>query len=191
MIWLRVNDLKQHFYCARIPYYTYCVPVPRVVTHPMQVGSVEHEVLSVLERRRSLHRYGLLDGVRAFHVSVEAPQLGLTGVLDLLITTESMALPVEFKVTDQRLNLNAKVQVAAYAMMVEESLGLTVEHGFVYRTLSQSLTAVPISTTLRDKVYGAMVEIRGVIAEERIPAPPRKAGKCIECEFRRYCRDVL
>ena len=99
---LRVGDVKQYFYCPRIIYYTYCLPVPRPVTHPMQVGATEHEVLSVLERRRSLKRYGLNDGERRFHVPFRASSLGLTGVLDMLIITGERAFPVEFKHTVQR-----------------------------------------------------------------------------------------
>ena len=41
--------------------HTYFTPVHRPTTHPMELGALEHEVLSVLERRafRTLARYGL------------------------------------------------------------------------------------------------------------------------------------
>ena len=76
---IRVSDIKQYFYCPRVVYHTYFTPVHRPTTHPMQLGAVEHEVLSVLERRRTLARYGLEAGSRKFHVSLHAPDLGLTG----------------------------------------------------------------------------------------------------------------
>ena len=116
---IRVSDIKQYFYCPRVVYHTYYTPVSRPTTHPMQLGAVEHEVLSVLERRRTLSRYGLDAGSRQFHISLHAESLGLSGVLDLLIETEDGAFPVEFKSTTQRLNLNAKYQLTAYALMVE------------------------------------------------------------------------
>jgi CRISPR-associated exonuclease Cas4 len=188
---LRVSDIKQHFYCPRVVYHTYYTPVPRPTTPPMELGEVEHEVLSVLERRRALARYGLDAGDRHFHVSLAAPSLGLTGVLDLLIETEDGAFPVEFKYTTQRLNLNAKCQLTAYAMMVEECLGQPVEQGFIYRIPTQRITAVPISTQLRQKTLHAIDEIRQMLSNERMPQPTPQRGKCIECEFRRFCRDVL
>ena len=191
MIHLRVNDIKQYFYCPRIIYYHYCLPVPRPVTHEMQIGADEHEVLSVFERRRSLRRYGLHQGERAFHVPLSASALGLSGVLDMLITTDDEAFVVEFKHTAQRLNQNAKCQLAAYSMMVEECLEVRVTTGFVYRILKHHVTAVPISTALRRQVTAALADMRRLIQREQLPAPPRQRGKCLECEFRRYCRDVF
>jgi CRISPR-associated exonuclease Cas4 len=197
MINLRVSDLKQYFYCRRIIYYTYCMPLPRPVTHPMQVGAVEHEVISVLERRRSLKRYGLgsrgedLRGEYKFHVQMQAESLGLTGVLDMLIITQEKAFPVEFKYTDQRINMNAKYQLVAYGMMAEEFLESTVDYGFICRIPQKSITTIPISSLLRQNVSSALDDIREMITRERMPDPTRQRGKCVECEFRRYCRDVL
>ena len=56
---IRVSDIKQYFYCPRVVYHTYLTPVHRPTTHPMQLGAVEHEVLSVLERRRPSLAMGL------------------------------------------------------------------------------------------------------------------------------------
>ena len=44
---IRVSDIKQYFYCPRVVYHTYFTPVHRPTTHPMELGAVEHEVLSV------------------------------------------------------------------------------------------------------------------------------------------------
>ena len=188
---IRVSDIKQYFYCPRVVYHTYLTPVHRPTTHPMQLGAVEHEVLSVLERRRTLSRYGLEAGSRKFHLPLHAESLGLTGVLDLLIETEDGAFPVEFKSTTQRLNLNAKYQLTAYAMLVEACLGQSVSQGFIYRIPTQRITAVPISETLRRKTSQAIAQIRGMLSDERMPPPTPQRGKCVECEFRRFCADVL
>ena len=138
---IRVSDIKQYFYCPRVVYHTYYTPVARPTTHPMQIGAVQHEVLSVLERRRTLSRYGLDTGSRQFHISLHAEVPRMTGVLDLLIETEDGVFPVEFKSTTQRLNLNAKYQLTAYALMVEECLGQSVSQGFIYRIPTQRITA--------------------------------------------------
>ena len=168
---IRVSDIKQYFYCPRVVYHTYFTPVHRPTTHPMQLGALEHEVLSVLERRRTLARYGLEAGSRKFHVSLHAESLGLTGVLDLLIETEAGAFPVEFKSTRQRLDLNAKCQLTAYAMMVEECLGVTVTQGFIYRIPTERITPVAISEGLREKTRGAIRDIRRMLSEEWMPPP--------------------
>ena len=157
----------------------------------MQVGTVEHEALNIFERRRSLRRYGLDAGERKFHVSLQADALGLSGVLDMLIITQEQAFPVEFKHTLQRLNMNAKCQLVAYAVIVEECLGKPVECGFIYRIQKRDVTAILVSPELRQKVSHALANMREIIVQERMPDPPRQRGKCVECEFRRYCRDVI
>ena len=188
---LRVSDIKQYFYCPRVVYHTYFTPVHHPVTHSMQHGAVEHEVLSVLERRRLLSRYGLDKGSRKFHVALQAESLGLTGILDLLIETKEGAFPVEFKSTRQRLNQNAKYQLTAYAMMVEESLNVTVPQGFVYRIPTERITAVQISDAMRRKTLDAIDQMQDMLSYERMPSPTPQRGKCVECEFRRFCADVL
>ena len=188
---LRVSDIKQYFYCQRIVYHTYYTPIPRPVTHPMQIGAVEHEILSVFERRRSLKRYGLQTGRRTFHVSLNAPSIGICGVLDMLIDTEEQAYPVEFKHTTRRLNPNAKYQLTAYAMMLEECLGKRVEYGFIYRIPSQHVTVIAMTDILRRRTRQAIADIQQILQYERMPTPTKQRGKCVECEFRRFCRDVL
>ena len=188
---IRVSDIKQYFYCPRVVYHTYYTPVARPTTHPMQIGAVQHEVLSVLERRRTLSRYGLEAGSRHFHISLHAVGLGLSGVLDLLIETEDGAFPIEFKDTPQRLNLNAKYQLTAYALMVEECLGQSVFQGFIYRIPTGRITTVPISETLRRRTLDAIKQIRRMLSDEWLPPPTPQRGKCVECEFRRFCADVL
>ena len=167
------------------------MPLPRLVTHPMQVGAAEHEIISVLERRRSLKRYGLAEGEYRFHVQMQAESLGLTGVIDMLIITKEMAFPVEYKYTDQRINLNAKYQLVVYGMMAEEFLESIVDCGFIYRIPKKSITTIPINPLLRQNVLSSLDDIREMITRERMPTPTRQRGKCVECEFRRYCRDVL
>ena len=188
---IRVSDIKQYFYCPRVVYHTYYTPVTRPTTHPMQIGAIQHEILSVLERRRTFSRYGLEAGSRKFHISLYAESLGLSGVLDLLIETKDSAFPVEFKDTTQRLNLNAKYQLTAYALMVEECLGQSVSQGFIYRIPTGRITVVPISKTLRRRTLDAIKQIRSMLSNEWMPPPTPQRGKCVECEFRRFCADVL
>ena len=75
--------------------------------------------------------------------------------------------------------------------MVEECLGKPVEYGFIYRIPGAGITTVAITEALRLRTRQAADDIRGMIEHERMPAPTKQRGKCVECEFRRFCRDVL
>ena len=188
---IRVSDIKQYFYCPRLVYHTYYTPVTRPTTHPMQLGAIEHEVLSVLERRRTLSRYGLDKGSRQFHISLHAESLGLSGVLDCSSKPKMVHFQSSLSPPPNDLNLNAKYQLTAYVLMVEECLGQSVSQGFIYRIPTGRITAVPISETLRRRTLDAIGQIRRMLLNEWMPPPTPQRGKCVECEFRRFCADVL
>ncbi len=104
---LEVTDLKQYTYCPRIVFYRYCLPRVRPITYTMQEGIRSHEEEELREDRRSLRNYGLAEGERAFHLSLQSSRLGLTGRVDLAIATPSRtatnaeAVVVEYKLTEQ------------------------------------------------------------------------------------------
>lgn len=188
---ITVSDIKQFFYCQRIVYYRYCMPLPHKTTEKMRVGKDEHEIISLLEKRRSLRRYGLSEGKRHFDVYLSSDRLELSGILDLLIITPNGYFPVEYKYTSHRISENQKCQLAAYAMLVEDAYKVKVERGFIYRVEQKDIKEVRIDRILRTKVESALGQIRGMIASEILPEPTKVRARCFDCEYRKYCRDIL
>jgi len=190
---LRVTDLKQWFYCPRVVFWTYCLPVEKRLTYKMEHGKAQHEVLSALERRRGLREYGLTGGgERYFHVPLRSDRLGLSGLLDLLIVTEAgRYLPVEFKETTGAVSRNHRYQLAGYALLVEEAYGVSVETAFVYRIPLKRVTAIQITPALKQRALAALKEMQAMLEAERMPPPTPQRGKCVDCEFRRFCGDVV
>jgi len=191
MIGAVVSDIKQYFYCPRIIYYNYCLPVPRKITEKMTHGEEGHDIISLLERRRKLKEYGLDEGERRFNLFLESERMGLRGALDLLIIANDRYFPVEFKYTDKKVSLNHKCQLASYAFLVEDVLKVSVEVGFIYRVPQKDIVEVRIDDTLRSKVTEALNGIRKIVTSQALPKPTVDRGKCIDCEFRKYCRDIL
>jgi CRISPR-associated exonuclease Cas4 len=190
-----VTDLKQYEYCPRIIAYTYCLPLMRPTTYKMEAGIAAHERAEKHERRRTLAAYGLRDGKRRFDVWLESPILGLRGRLDMLIEVDSEEgcelIPVEYKQTRRRVGRHIQRQLAAYGMMVEETRPGTVRRGFVYSLLKRRAEEVPISRRLQEEVRATVAEMREVVEREAMPDPPRSRRGCVNCEFRRFCNDVL
>ena len=129
---LEVTDLKQYTYCPRIVFYRYCLPRIRPITFTMTEGIRSHTEEDSREERRSLRNYNLTEGERSFHLSLQSAQLGLTGRIDLAIATPSRTAPnaegivVEYKLTEQKAGAHFKLQLAAYALLLEEAWGLPV-----------------------------------------------------------------
>lgn len=193
---LKVTDLKQYAYCPRIPYYHYCLPGVRPTTYKMEAGIRAQDGAEARERRRSLRTYGLTEGTRHFNVSVASSQLGVSGQIDLVISHsvdgEERLIPVDYKLSRRDPGRHFKLQLACYALLLEEVWQLPVEEGYLYLIPARRAVRVPITTRLRNDVRRQLAEIRRIVQEERMPlAPTKHRGRCVDCEFRRFCNDVL
>jgi CRISPR-associated exonuclease Cas4 len=187
---LTVTDLKQWAYCPRIPYYHHVMPVEIVRTWKMERGRDIEAAVNAMEKRRGFRRYGLEHGERRFGVWLYSAAMDLTGKLDLLIITKDAAYPVDFKDSEGGVYYNHRIQLAAYAMLVEECLARKVTNAFVYLVPSRQLVAVPAGERERAAVIRALAEIRRVIREEEMPPPTPARARCVGCEFRNYCGDI-
>lgn len=188
---LRVNDLKQFAYCPRIVFYHYAMPVDRKATFKMEHGKIAEATIGSLEKRRKLKQYGLGTGERRFHLQLFSPVLGLSGRLDLLIVSAGRAFPVDFKDTHAPVQANHRVQLCAYAMLVEDVLGIPVDVGFIFRVPRDDITDVTIDPALRAQTTAMMRSIRDMVAAERMPPPTDVRARCSDCEYANYCGDVF
>jgi CRISPR-associated exonuclease Cas4 len=190
-----VTDLKQYTYCPRIVFYTYCLPLLRPTTYKMEAGVAAHEKARKRARRRTLAAYGLEEGKRHFDVWVASEELGLRGRLDVVIEVgqgqEREWIPVEYKQSRRRTGPHVRRQLAAYGMMVEETRGGVARRGFVYSLITRKVEQVRLTQRLRGEVRHVMAEMREMVAREVMPDPPRSQRGCVNCEFRRFCNDVL
>ncbi len=187
---LTVTDIRQHTYCPRIPYYRYVMPLERPVTAKMDLGKEEHETTSVKEARRTLKAYGIDEGERRFGVNLYSESLGLRGKIDMVIVTPREVIPVEYKMA-AGVGLHHKYQLTAYAMLTEHTLGGTVSRAFVYLTPAKKAQEVPITPAMREHVKKILAGLRSSIEDERLPRPTPHRRRCTDCEYRRFCGDVL
>ena len=188
---LRVNDLKQFEYCPRIVFYNTVMPVERKVTVKMERGKEEELRLDALEGRRTLKRYELASGQRRFHVWLESARLGLSGKLDLLVTSSKGFFPVDFKYTRGRPHRNHVVQLTGYAVLIEENFHTNVETGFIYLAPIQQVVTIAITKQLKEQTLQRLAEIRGIISDGMLPPPTPVRARCEECEFRNFCGDIF
>jgi CRISPR-associated exonuclease Cas4 len=193
--YLQVTDLKQWTYCPRVVFYRYCLPRIRPITYSMQAGVQAHEVVAAREERRSLRPYGLEAGERFFDVALTSERLRLTGRIDLVIRTQSEqgeeGVVVDYKLSERQAGTHFKLQLAAYAVMVEETWGIPVRRAFLYHIPQRQAESIPLTAILRRQVETTIASIHAAIAGEVMPLPPTRLGACVACEFRRFCNDVV
>ena len=193
---LKVTDLKQYAYCPRIPFYHYCLPEVRPTTYKMDAGIRAQDGAEERERRRSLRAYGLEEGERHFNVSVASARLGVSGQVDLVIkhtvSGEDRLIPVDYKLSRREPGRHFKLQLACYALLLEEVWQMPVDDGFLYLIPARRVVRVPVTTRLRNDVLRQLTAVRELVLAERMPpVPTRQRSRCVDCEFRRFCNDVL
>lgn len=192
-----VTDLRQWRTCARVVWYRHCLPAVRPITDLMRHGKEHHQQEQGREERRSLRTYGLKVGERHFNLTFYSERLGLRGRTDLAIAVPDRTSPgaegvvVEYKDTEQHAGTHIKLQVAAYALLLEEAWSLPVRVGWVYHLPLRRAARIAITPALRRQVTDTVAAIRAAINSEAMPAPPANRGLCVNCEFRRFCNDVV
>lgn len=190
----QVTDLKQYVYCPRILYYHACLPQVRPTTYKMQASVEAHATAKDLERRRSLWAYGLAQGERHFDVYLTSERLGIRGEVDMVIETETRgrpeAVPVDYKLS-KKVSEHFQLQLTAYAVMLEEAWGVPVKRGFLYLLPLRQAQEVRITTRRRIALDKALTVMNAMLLKEQMPPPARQRTKCVACEFRRFCNDVL
>lgn len=192
-----VTDVKQYACCPRLVYYHTCLPDVRPLTYTMQMGTQSHLHEEARENRRSLHNYGLTQGERLFHYALTSEKLGLKGQVDMVIITPSQdaeqkaIYPVEYKYSEQKIGTHFKLQLAAYALLLEERFQMPVQRAYLYSIPLRKAEAIPITPALRNKVVAILQHMRDLANSEHMPEPTSAYRRCPTCEFRRFCNDVV
>ena len=190
----RVTDLKQWVYCPRVLYYAMCLPKIRPTTYKMKAGIEAGQSEEGREERRSLRPYGLEEGRREFDVALSSSRYGLRGKADLIVWIDNPP-PGTFVVVDYKLSNVAgehfKLQLMAYALMIEEMSGLPAKCGYLYFIPKRRSEKVQFTPRLREKLLLTLESMHRMMHTELMPEATPNRNKCLACEFRRFCNDVI
>jgi CRISPR-associated exonuclease Cas4 len=156
----------------------------------MERGRDVQAAVEALERRRTFRAYGVGEGERHFGVWLSSERLGLSGKLDLLIVTADACFPVDFKDTEGGLRRNHRMQLAAYALLAEETFRRPVPEAFVFLVPHKKVVAIELNDADRQHAEDALADMRRMIAREDMPPPTTVRGRCQACGFRNFCGDV-
>lgn len=188
--WVKINDIKQWFYCPRVVFYQNVMSGVGQPTFKMGQGKKAQEWYEALELRRQLSKYGLDGGKRLTGQFLKSDTLGLLGKPDLLVVHGAEAVVVDYKLTGDDLRENQHMQLVAYALLAEDCLELRIRRGFIYRISDSELFEVEIGDSQRQKVLDAIDQIRTTIKEQEIPEPTPHRARCEDCEYQNFCADV-
>jgi CRISPR-associated exonuclease Cas4 len=81
-----------------------------------------------------------------------------------------------------------KVQLTAYALMIDENLKTTVKRGAIYYRKASKLILVPITYEDKNRVREMTHMIIKIIAEEDYPKLRPNQKQCVNCGFLKFCK---
>jgi CRISPR-associated exonuclease Cas4 len=115
-------------------------------------------------------------------------RLGLIGKCDIVeFEADGTPFPIEYKHGPRRAKEHDDLQLAAQALCLEEMTGRPVHKGAIFHFSSRRRRDVDISTTLRAKVGMALIAIRALLRDGRLP-PPVNDRRCDHCSLRNICQ---
>lgn len=188
---LRVVDLKQWFACPRLVYYGQQLPGLRPMTHAMEDGQAAHEALRQPLSWQSRSLAGLPDGTRHLDVPLYAPDLHLSGRVDLVIEQEAQLIPVDLKDSDNLKHRALQMQIVGYGLLLEHLWERPVPYGLLYSLPGRYTVEVRLTPARRRAAHAAIEAMLDVVQRGAMPAPPAHRRLCLSCEFRRFCNDLF
>lgn len=188
---IRVSDLRQWVYCARVIWWTHVCPVGKLESFKMKQGQAKEKRLQRLQRRRTLRAFGLKHGQVESNVSLYSAELGLSGKLDMLLRQGIARYPVEVKFTRGTSRLNHRLQLAGYALLLESVFGVAVSHGYLVRLPDDAVERIEIDEPMRILAWRTIQAVRTTILSEKMPPSAPRVTSCLDCEYVRFCGDVL
>lgn len=197
---LAVSDVRQWTFCPRVLWHRRVVPHRTRETPKMALGREAEVALDRLEERRSVHKYGLGAAERRFSVPLASARLGVRGRCDLVLdapatdTGPRRVAPVEVKRSESGASPHHVIQLAGYALLLEDQEGLpagSIDRGFLRVLPDEDLLVVELDPPLRRAFEDALAAIRAMIDEERFPPPTKHRAFCPQCEYVHSCGDVL
>jgi CRISPR-associated exonuclease Cas4 len=204
---ITATDIKQYIFCPRTVYLYHVLHIPSRFSQKMQKGQKVHEEIERMNHlpnsagtpRFIIFHNQDLDSDRAtryFSLPLESSSLGLRGVLDLLVATASgrkmreELIPVDFKfgpTYSGGAHKSHRFQLAAYALLVEESFRKDVRRGYIHYIPENASVKVDFKDDLKNSTLQMIREINEMLREEKEPERAENPSKCADCSYRRFC----
>ncbi len=126
---------------------------------------------------------------------LESDRLGLRGKVDALRTRNGQIIPYEHKRGRSARNdqqqpeawESDRLQILAYACLLEHSLGVTIPEGRIRYHADNVLVHVPVTDSGRQEVHQAIARAREVRASPRRPPVTPNERLCTRCSLAPVC----
>lgn len=173
-----VSDLVQYLYCPRKVYFLKVQGV-RIARPKMELGKELHsKVKRVLKR---------LVGKVYENVYLESRRYGIKGCVDAIVKRGDNYVPIDVKYSRfQNVFYQWKMQLVAYAVLIEENYGCEVREGLIYLIQDRKWVKVGIFPEDKRRLIDIIAKVKKLIRDGSYPSAA-KSRKCNYCEVVKFC----
>ena len=123
---------------------------------------------------------------------IESEELLMRGIVDQVEKYPTGIVPIELKtgsMPKEGVWEGHRIQVGAYAMMLEEKTGAEIKEGIVHYLDPNERRHVAINPFLKQEIKELRQKIRGLLEGREIPDFESNENKCAKCGLRENCHD--
>lgn len=123
---------------------------------------------------------------------IDSDKLELKGIVDQIEIYPDSKIPIELKTgnsPNQGVWPGHRIQLGAYALLMEEKFGKEIKEGFVVYLDKQERRHIAINPFLRQEVKDLKDKVRGLLEGTEIPSVESNQNKCTKCGLKDKCFD--
>ncbi|MEA2036019.1 MAG: CRISPR-associated protein Cas4 [Nanoarchaeota archaeon] len=121
---------------------------------------------------------------------IESEKLGLKGIIDQIEVYKEGFVPIELKTGKsprEGVWPGHKVQLIAYAMLIEERFNTEIKEGFVHYLDSKERRHIPLNPFMRLEVKELVKKVNNLLNSDKLPDFEKNTNKCISCGLKEDC----
>lgn len=166
-------------------------------TWPLILNEAQNRSLNVFNFTQSHMVFGkelwekLTPKIRS-EFKIKSEKLELSGIIDQLEIYEKGYVPIELKTGSapkEDVWPNHKIQIAAYAMLLEEKYNTEIKEGFVHYLDINERRHIPINIFLKDEIKQLIKKVKTLLESQEIPGFCENKNKCNACGLKNTCYD--
>ena len=125
-------------------------------------------------------------------IRIKSDILELSGIIDKVEKYKEGLVPVEMKtgsMPKEGVWPGHRIQLAAYALLLEEKSGKEIKEGFVHYLDTNERRQIVMNPFLKDEVKELKNKVKELLSSTELPEKTENENKCVKCGLREKCYD--
>ena len=123
-------------------------------------------------------------------IRIESDSLQLKGIVDKVEIYDTCYVPIELKtgkMPKEGVWPGHRIQLVAYALLIEEKFNTNVKEGFVHYLDEKQSRRIAFNPFMKEEIINLVKEVQELLKNQDIPDYCQNRNKCTTCGLRETC----